>query len=119
MLPTLALNDAWNVPFRRVLGKHASTFGAVGVAYSAVECLAETMRGKDDFWNGVLGGFASGAVIAIRAGNPSTMFFTGASAWESFHNGNRYVGICLKGASLGTAWQCSPDVLTCRWLCHF
>mmetsp|Transcript_33874 Transcript_33874/g.80411 ORF Transcript_33874/g.80411 Transcript_33874/m.80411 type:complete len:155 (+) Transcript_33874:97-561(+) len=63
----------------RVLGTHAGTFGSVGLAFAGVECLSESLRGKQDFWNGVLGGFASGAVVAVRAGNPSSMLFTGAA----------------------------------------
>lgn len=62
---------------RRVLGKHSGTFGAVGLAFGGFECLSETVRGKDDFWNGVVGGFAAGSVLAVRAGNPSAMLFTG------------------------------------------
>mmetsp|Transcript_33706 Transcript_33706/g.86115 ORF Transcript_33706/g.86115 Transcript_33706/m.86115 type:complete len:155 (-) Transcript_33706:81-545(-) len=62
-----------------VLGKHSGTFGAVGLAFGGFECLSETVRGKDDFWNGVVGGFAAGSVLAVRAGNPSAMLFTGAA----------------------------------------
>jgi import inner membrane translocase subunit TIM22 len=61
-----------------VIAKHCGTFGAVGLAFGGMECLSESMRGKDDFWNGVAGGFAAGSVVAVRAGNPSAMFFTGA-----------------------------------------
>ena len=36
---------------------------AAGLAFAAVECYAESARGKTDSWNSMLGGMAAGAVV--------------------------------------------------------
>ena len=37
-----------------------------------MECAAEGVRGKKDFWNGAFGGAAAGAVLGVRAGRGGT-----------------------------------------------
>ena len=51
-----------------VMGEYAFTFGVIGTAFAASECLAESFRGKKDAWNGAMGGAAAGAVVGLRAG---------------------------------------------------
>ena len=42
------------------------TFAAIGGIYAGVACASEGVRGKADFWNGVVGGLAAGQVIGVR-----------------------------------------------------
>jgi len=62
-----------------VSGAYAVTFAGVGVAYAGGECLAEGIRGKHDFWNGVVGGFAAGTVLGVRIGRPGVSLGAGAA----------------------------------------
>jgi len=50
--------------------QHGSTLGAVGLAFAAVDCAVESVRGEKDWVNGVCGGVAGGAIIGLRSGNP-------------------------------------------------
>eukprot|EP00891_Asterochloris_glomerata_P009417 jgi/Astpho2/9417/Aster-x0853 len=52
----------------RIMLQYGGTFGAVGLAFTGVDCLAETIREKKDMWNGVLGGATAGAVLGLRIG---------------------------------------------------
>lgn len=54
--------------------QHGSTLGAVGLAYAAVDCAAESIRGERDWFNGVLGGVAGGTILGLRSGNPRLGF---------------------------------------------
>lgn len=51
-----------------IMGVYGMTFAAVGLAYTGIDCVAETFRGKKDMWNGVLGGAAAGAMLGLRLG---------------------------------------------------
>ncbi len=42
-------------------------FAAVGAMYAGTSCLSKSIRGTDDFWNGVYGGFAAGTVMGLKA----------------------------------------------------
>jgi len=48
----------------------------VGTVYSAVECTLEKVRGKRDIKSAVAAGFATGALLAYRAG-PAAMLLGG------------------------------------------
>jgi mitochondrial import inner membrane translocase subunit TIM22 len=41
-------------------------FAAVGAMYTGTSCLAKSMRGVDDFWNGVYGGFGAGLAMGLK-----------------------------------------------------
>ncbi|DBB07136.1 hypothetical protein WJX77_002223 [Trebouxia sp. C0004] len=51
-----------------IMGSYGLTFAAIGLAYSGIDCVAETFRGKKDIWNGVFGGAAAGAMLGLRLG---------------------------------------------------
>lgn len=69
--PLVVRNKSWPA-FKQtggVMATQGALFAALGAAFAAGDCAAETLRGKQDFWNGVFGGFASGAVIGLRFGS--------------------------------------------------
>ena len=47
----------------RALIRPSFWMSAAGLAFAAVECYAESARGKADSWNSMLGGMAAGAVV--------------------------------------------------------
>lgn len=49
----------------------AKNFGYIGMVYSGVECLIESMRAKHDVWNGVSAGCITGAGLAFKGGPQS------------------------------------------------
>ncbi|KAK8865979.1 mitochondrial import inner membrane translocase subunit TIM22 [Kwoniella newhampshirensis] len=53
-------------------------FAKVGAIYSGVECCIEGYRAKNDIYNGVAGGFFTGAILARNAG-PVAMLGGGAA----------------------------------------
>lgn len=46
----------------------AKSFGTMGAIYSGSECLIESLRAKNDYWNGVWGGCSTGGVLAVKNG---------------------------------------------------
>lgn len=69
--PKVLRNKSWPA-FKQtgvVMASQGAIFASLGAAFAAGDCAAETFRGKQDFWNGVFGGFASGAVIGLRLGS--------------------------------------------------
>jgi hypothetical protein len=52
----------------RIMGQYGVTFAAIGLAYTGMDCLAETLREKKDAWNGAIGGAAAGIVLGLRVG---------------------------------------------------
>lgn len=69
-IPVVLRNKPWPALQRtgRIMLQYGGTFGAVGLAFTGVDCLAETIREKKDMWNGVLGGATAGAVLGLRIG---------------------------------------------------
>ena len=49
-----------------MMASAGGTFAAIGGIYAGVACASEGVRGKADFWNGVVGGLAAGQVIGVR-----------------------------------------------------
>ena len=47
----------------RSLLRPAVWFAVVGATFSAVECMAQSARNKDDSWNATIGGMATGLVM--------------------------------------------------------
>merc|ERR1711981_996287 len=45
-------------------------FGLVGGTFATGDCMAQSVRGKDDVWNGVYGGLAAGGVFAMKTASP-------------------------------------------------
>ncbi|CAI1886886.1 hypothetical protein SEUBUCD646_0D00380 [Saccharomyces eubayanus] len=46
----------------------AKNFGYIGMIYAGVECVIESIRAKNDIYNGVTAGFFTGAGLAYKAG---------------------------------------------------
>lgn len=46
-----------------------ATYAALGGIYTGVEAMAENMRGKQDLWNRVIGGAATGTLVGVRTGS--------------------------------------------------
>ncbi|WPT17822.1 Outer envelope pore protein 16-3/mitochondrial [Picochlorum sp. SENEW3] len=71
-VPVVLRDKPWPALVRTggVMVQHGSTLGAVGLAFAAVDCASESVRGEKDWVNGVLGGLAGGALLGLRSGNP-------------------------------------------------
>lgn len=52
--------------------KEGSTFAAVGAVFIGGTAMAESMRGKDDMYNRMIGACAAGTVVGMRTGKAST-----------------------------------------------
>ncbi|CAK0786578.1 hypothetical protein CVIRNUC_009792 [Coccomyxa viridis] len=52
----------------QIMGSYAATFAMVGGTFAIVDCLAETVRGRKDAWNGIYGGLAAGGALGVRMG---------------------------------------------------
>ena len=52
----------------RVVGGNTVAFAAIAGAYQGASLAAETVRGKKDAANGVVGAIAAGAVVGLRTG---------------------------------------------------
>ncbi|CAM6127591.1 unnamed protein product [Calypogeia fissa] len=53
----------------RMMGTYGAIYGAIGGTFGLVDAVSEKLRGKKDFFNGVFGGFAAGAIIGFRSGS--------------------------------------------------
>mmetsp|Transcript_2393 Transcript_2393/g.2593 ORF Transcript_2393/g.2593 Transcript_2393/m.2593 type:complete len:190 (-) Transcript_2393:174-743(-) len=47
----------------RALARPSFLMATAGATFAVIECSAETLRGKDDSWNSMIGGMAAGAFI--------------------------------------------------------
>merc|ERR1712072_233459 len=56
-----ALRATWSC-----VSKNSILFAGIGGTFAATECMAESMRGKRDVWNGVIGGLAAGQIITFK-----------------------------------------------------
>ncbi|KAI3884544.1 hypothetical protein MKW92_043404 [Papaver armeniacum] len=64
----------------KMMGNHGLTFAAIGGVYIGVEQLVLNYRGKRDFVNGSIGGFAAGAaVLGFKARSIPTALSAGAA----------------------------------------
>ncbi|KAF2673811.1 Tim17-domain-containing protein [Microthyrium microscopicum] len=63
----------------------AKNFAYLGGVFSGVECCIESLRGKNDIWNGVMGGGLTGGILARKQG-PGAMLF-GAAGFAAFSYG--------------------------------
>lgn len=46
----------------------AKNFGKIGAIFAGSECCIESLRGRNDLWNGVAGGCLTGGALGIPAG---------------------------------------------------
>lgn len=53
----------------RMMGNYGLTYSAVAGVFAFTDATSETIRGKKDLWNGVVGGLAAGSVLGLRARN--------------------------------------------------
>ncbi|KAL6591873.1 hypothetical protein ACP70R_045435 [Stipagrostis hirtigluma subsp. patula] len=64
----------------KVCGNYAASFAVLGATYVGIEQALEKYRGKKDFVNGAVAGFASGAaVMGYRVGSSRTAFLSGSA----------------------------------------
>ena len=66
----------------------AKNFGYLGLCFTGIECSIEGLRGKNDAYNGIAGGFLTGAFLARKQGIGAMAFgacgfagFSGAIEW--------------------------------------
>merc|ERR1719226_324523 len=50
------------------MGDYAVTFGSAGTAFAAGDVIAESLREKEDLYNGAYGALSAGLVLGIRSG---------------------------------------------------
>ena len=63
-----------------MMAEAGATFAAIGACYVCGSCLAKQQRGgKEDFWNGVVGGLCAGAVVGLRRKKMSAAVGSGAA----------------------------------------
>merc|ERR1712072_1154180 len=67
------------------VARNSVFFGLIGATFSGGDCLAQSVRKKDDLWNGVWGGLAAGQVLSFKTGSPlkglgAGLCFAGVSA---------------------------------------
>merc|ERR1739848_446389 len=55
----------------KVMGDYAVTFGSAGMAFAAGDVIAESVREKEDVYNGAYGALGAGLVLGIRSGSIS------------------------------------------------
>ena len=60
-----------------------------GGVYATIECFLEQVRGKKDMRNAIASGFATGAVLAARAG--PTAMLVGGAGFATFSGGMELV----------------------------
>lgn len=58
----------------------AKNFGYIGLIFTGVECAIESLRAKNDIYNGVWAGCLTGGGLAIKSGPQSALFGCGAFA---------------------------------------
>mmetsp|Transcript_8119 Transcript_8119/g.24139 ORF Transcript_8119/g.24139 Transcript_8119/m.24139 type:complete len:160 (+) Transcript_8119:241-720(+) len=51
-----------------MMRQYGLAIGFVGLAYSASECFSESLRGKKDMWNSVIGSAGAGGVLGVVLG---------------------------------------------------
>lgn len=49
-----------------MIGTNSILFSAVGASFIGTESALETLRGKDDVWNSMIGGCVAGGVIGLK-----------------------------------------------------
>ena len=64
----------------KVMGDYAVTFGSAGTAFAAGDVIAESLREKEDLYNGAYGALSAGLVLAIRSGSIGFGLGAGAAA---------------------------------------
>ncbi|QPG73137.1 Mitochondrial import inner membrane translocase subunit tim22 [Brettanomyces nanus] len=62
--------------------RSAKNFGYIGMLYSAVECVLQSFRAKEDLFNGAAAGCITGAGLAIKSG--PTAALTGCAGFAAF-----------------------------------
>lgn len=60
----------------------AKNFGYIGMVYSGVECAIESLRAKNDLYNGVSAGCITGGGLAIKGGPQAA--FVGCAGFAAF-----------------------------------
>lgn len=66
------------------MGKRAWTsaknFGFIGLVFTGVECSIESLRAKNDIWNGTMAGCLTGGGLAVKSGPTNALIGCGAFA---------------------------------------
>ncbi|XP_057818027.1 outer envelope pore protein 16-3, chloroplastic/mitochondrial [Cryptomeria japonica] len=63
-----------------LMGNYGLTFAAIGGIFAFSDHVAQRFRGKQDFWNGAIGGFVAGAsVLGLRGRSISSALKAGAA----------------------------------------
>lgn len=81
----LPMKEQMRIQFKdmgRQISSSAKNFGYMGMVYSAVECVLQSFRAKDDMINGSAAGCITGAGLAIKSGPVAA--FTGCAGFAAF-----------------------------------
>jgi hypothetical protein len=63
----------------------AKTFGVLSAVFVSTECITESIRGKDDMYNGVISGCVTGAILS-RSGTAvfcSSLLIQSLTSWSA------------------------------------
>lgn len=60
----------------------AKNFGFIGGVFSGTECCIESLRAKNDIWNGVAAGCLTGGGLAVKAGPQAALI--GCAGFAAF-----------------------------------
>lgn len=97
-IPVVLRDKPWPALVRTgvQMAQHGSTLALVGGTFAAVDCFAESARGKKDWVNGSLAGSAAGLALGLRIGSlPAAVKSAAALAFVSAMvdlSGGRLVG---------------------------
>lgn len=72
----------------------AKNFGYIGMIYAGVECGVESIRAKNDIYNGVAAGCITGGGLAFKSGPQAALI--GCAGFAAFSTASKYIVFYFK-----------------------